>query len=89
MDNNEKRYITLLDNISTVGQLKEMLELLPQDASLNPFGSSDCRLVYDIKNNLAYIDEEFYFLDDYDDCEDPWNKEDIIEAISFKDDKEE
>lgn len=51
-------------NISTVGQLQRALSQLPPDTALNPFGSEDAALVYDKKNEIAYIDEDFSWAED-------------------------
>jgi hypothetical protein len=50
-----------------VRDLRAALSSLPDDAELYPFGSGDAKLVYDDKNKIAYIDEKFDFLDDYED----------------------
>lgn len=50
-------------NINTVGQLMKALSKLPSDAVLNPFGSECAHLVFDEKNNQAYIDEDFSWAD--------------------------
>lgn len=52
----------VLKNISSVGQLAKALCKLPAEATLYPMGSCDCKLVYDDKNQIAYIDEDFSFL---------------------------
>lgn len=51
-------------NISTVGQLMKALSKLPSDAVLYPFGAECAHLVFDEKNNQAYIDEDFSWADD-------------------------
>ena len=54
----------LTKNISTVGQLVRALSQLPADIVLYPFGSESAHLVYDEKNEQAYIDEDFSWADD-------------------------
>lgn len=51
-------------NIKTVGQLQNALSQLPSDTILNPFGSENASLVYDKKNEIAYIDEDFSWAED-------------------------
>jgi hypothetical protein len=58
----------IVDNISTVEDLYNGLAKLPMNTGLSPFGSSDCQLIYDEENKVAYIDEEFSYLgEDYTD----------------------
>lgn len=56
--------IIITDKIETVKDLLKGLEKLPDSASLNPFGSANAKLVYDKGKNIAYIDEDFSFLED-------------------------
>lgn len=59
------KLVTLIDQITTVGELVEALKTLPEDTAINPFGSSISKLAYDKENNIAYIDES-NFLDSID-----------------------
>ena len=54
----------ILKNINNVGELAEALSELPPETELYPFGSEDCKLVYDKENKIAYIDEDFGFLEE-------------------------
>ena len=49
---------TLLENISNIGELKEALNKIPDDTEIHPFGSDNCKLLYDKDNKIAYIDED-------------------------------
>lgn len=59
------KLVTLIDQITNVGELVEALKTLPEDTVINPFGSSISKLAYDKENNIAYIDESD-FLDSID-----------------------
>ena len=50
----------LVENLSTVGELKEALKDIPDNAVCNPFGAIDCVVAYDKDDNTLYIDEELY-----------------------------
>ena len=54
----------ILENIDYTGDLAKALSELPPDTPLNPFGSTDCKLVYDDKAKIAYIDEDFSFAEE-------------------------
>ena len=54
----------ITDNISTVKDLYNGLAKLPMNTGLSPFGSSDCQLIYDEENKVAYIDDNFDFLEE-------------------------
>jgi hypothetical protein len=56
----------ILKNISNVGELTEALSKLPPETGISPFGSENCKLVYDEENKVAYIDEDFGFLEEED-----------------------
>lgn len=48
----------LCKRVTTVGELVKALSQLPSDASISPFGSESCKLVYKEKENRAYLDED-------------------------------
>jgi hypothetical protein len=56
--------ILLTDKVTTVGDLKEALKDIPDDAVMHPFGSMNCKVVYSKDNNTAYLDEDISFLDE-------------------------
>lgn len=56
--------IMITNNIENVKDLMKGLEKLPDNAALNPFGSANAKLVYDKNKNIAYLDEDFSFLED-------------------------
>ena len=68
----------LLENISTVGELKRALSEIPDDTFINPFGSPNCKLAYDKANKIAYLDEDID-----DEC---WNIND--ECMTFEEYKD-
>jgi len=47
----------VMKNISTVGDLKEALNNLPDDYKLSPFGSSTSCIAVDKSNKIVYLDE--------------------------------
>ena len=59
-----KKITILIEQITNTGELAEALKALPSDTQINPFGSIDAKLVYDQENNIAYIDDDFSFLDE-------------------------
>lgn len=54
----------VLEEICTTGDLAEALLTLPKSTSISPFGSENCKLVYDEKEHCAYIDEDCSFLEE-------------------------
>lgn len=54
----------ILENIENTGELARALSELPCDTPLSPFGSSNCKLVYDDNKKVAYIDEDFSFAEE-------------------------
>lgn len=59
----------ILNKFHTVGELMSGLSKLPPNTELNPFGSTECQLMYDPHSDVAFIDETFDWVDDYDDDE--------------------
>ena len=55
--------------IGTVGELAEALNKIPKDTPISPLGALS-HLVYDEKNNLAYLDEDFSWIEDDQEYED-------------------
>lgn len=54
----------LCENISNTGELAKALLTMPLDTGITPFGSPNCKLVYDSTNKVAYIDDNFDFLEE-------------------------
>lgn len=54
----------LIEQITNVGELADELKKLPPDTPINPFGSPNATLAYDKEKNVAYIDEDFSFLNE-------------------------
>ena len=49
----------------TVAELISLLEELPDDALITPFGESNCAICYDPNTNCAYMDNLDYLEDTY------------------------
>ncbi|MCR5201815.1 MAG: hypothetical protein K6D02_01790 [Lachnospiraceae bacterium] len=47
----------LVKNINSVSQLKEGIDKIPDNATIQPFGANNACLLYDDETNTAYIDE--------------------------------
>ena len=49
------------DDLSTIGGILDSLKDLPEDAACTPFGDLTITLLYDDKNNVAYLDAAKFF----------------------------
>lgn len=54
----------LAKNITSVGQLRRALDLIPSDTELYPFGSDKTKLIYKPDEEKAFLDETFTFLNE-------------------------
>jgi hypothetical protein len=54
------------DGIMSAGQLKELLDKIPEETALTPFGSAEAVLAYDEKNGCAYLDEISFLKENFD-----------------------
>jgi hypothetical protein len=60
------RYEILKHKIETVDDLIDGFNKLPKYTKISPFGSSDCKLIYDKEEKKVYLDENFDFLEDFE-----------------------
>ncbi len=55
--------------IGTVGELAEALNKMPKDTEISPLGAL-AHLVYDENKGVAYLDEDFSWIEDDDEYDD-------------------
>ena len=54
----------LVKNIETVEDLKKILDKVPPNTNLNPFGSATASAVYCKEEQTLYIDDDFSWIED-------------------------